>query len=137
MITEGTLKVGDYLIYTGGLPNTNLECDRLYRVVEIGSYAKDVITLRRDKRDFYLTSFEVDKHFLQYKSWIKKLSDEVDELTGVPSKEIDWEERRYEIAKAALQGFCCSTVGKNTPNDIMAQWSVNAADELIEKLKHE
>lgn len=48
---------------------------------------------------------------------------------------IDWEQRRYEIAKAALQGFCGSIVGADTPNDIIAQWSVNVADVLIDELK--
>lgn len=28
-------------------------------------------------------------------------------------KEIDWEQRRYELAKAAMQGFCKSTSTDN------------------------
>lgn len=53
------------------------------------------------------------------------------------SKSIDWEQRRYEIAKAAAQGYCIA-LGMNddsdTYNDI-AIGAIRVADALIKKLK--
>lgn len=50
---------------------------------------------------------------------------------------IDWEHRRYELAKSAMQGYCIA-LGINddseTYNDI-AIGSLRAADALIKKLK--
>nr|UVX48864.1 MAG: hypothetical protein [Bacteriophage sp.] len=52
---------------------------------------------------------------------------------------VDWEQRRYEIAKAAMQGFCSNpheqimSVGSN----MTAQRSLSFADALIKKLKGE
>ena len=50
---------------------------------------------------------------------------------------IDWEQRRYEIAKAAMQGvlsnpaFCNTSTNKDFPIKI----AVYSADKLIEELK--
>lgn len=47
-------------------------------------------------------------------------------------KEIDWEQRRYEIAKDVL----CSYVQRyDNGNRMMAQNAVDCADALIEELK--
>lgn len=50
---------------------------------------------------------------------------------------IDWEHRRYELAKSAMQGYCIA-LGINddseTYNDI-AIGSLRVADALIKKLK--
>lgn len=52
------------------------------------------------------------------------------------SKEIDWEQRRYEIAKAAMQGMMA-----NIPDDsfchVQAKECIEIADELIKELKGE
>jgi len=52
---------------------------------------------------------------------------------------IDWEHRRYELAKSAMQGYCIA-LGINddseTYNDI-AIGSLRVADALIKKLKGE
>lgn len=54
-------------------------------------------------------------------------------------KEIDWEQRRYEIAKAALVGQLASPIiegiDPNPPMPQVAQWAVKFADALIEELK--
>ena len=47
---------------------------------------------------------------------------------------IDWEQRRYELAKAAMQGFCSKQVISADPN-MTAEWSLSFADSLIKKLK--
>ena len=50
---------------------------------------------------------------------------------------IDWEQRRYELAKAAMQGFCSNPHQQimSADSNIVAEWSIGFADSLIEKLK--
>lgn len=52
---------------------------------------------------------------------------------------IDWEQRRYELAKAAMQGFCSNSQKQlvNIDSNIMAKLSICFADALIKKLKEE
>lgn len=53
-------------------------------------------------------------------------------------KDIDWERRRYEIAKAALQGFCANSepsMVHGTPFRPFVEWSIEMADILIAELK--
>lgn len=54
-------------------------------------------------------------------------------------KSVDWEQRRYEIAKAAMVGQLASPIVEGIdPNPSMQDvciWSVKFADALIEELK--
>lgn len=52
-------------------------------------------------------------------------------------KKIDWEQRRYELAKAAMQGFCSNPHEQimSADSNIVAELSIGFADSLIEKLK--
>lgn len=52
--------------------------------------------------------------------------------TSEPKKEIDWEQRRYEIAKAII-----ANKSTNSANgwDYLAEQSLLGANALIEKLK--
>lgn len=54
-------------------------------------------------------------------------------------KKIDWEQRRYELAKAAMQGFCSNPHEQimSADSNIVAEWSIGFADSLIKKLKGE
>ena len=56
-----------------------------------------------------------------------------------PDKEIDWEERRYEIAKTAIHaqitGPIIPGVDPNPSIPNLAKWAVNIADALISELK--
>lgn len=52
------------------------------------------------------------------------------------SETIDWEQRRYELAKAAMQGFCSKQV-MIADSNMTAEWSIGFADALIKKLKGE
>ena len=47
-------------------------------------------------------------------------------------KEIDWEQRRYEIARELMK-----TSFGNERNDKLARWSVEGADALIAELRKE
>lgn len=59
--------------------------------------------------------------------------------TTLSHKRIDWEQRRYEIAKAAMVGQLASPIVEGIdPNPSMQDvciWSVKFADALIEELK--
>lgn len=69
----------------------------------------------------------------------------------IEEKKIDWEQRRYELAKAAMQGilsnetevnYACSEADykkeeiRTVPKSI-AQFAIACADALINKLKGE
>lgn len=50
----------------------------------------------------------------------------------------DWEQRRYELAKAAMQGYCANSleyVVSSANHENIAEWSVSTADAMIKKLK--
>ena len=55
------------------------------------------------------------------------------------SETIDWEQRRYELAKAAMQGFCSNSHEQvmNASLNMTVEWSLGFADALIKKLKGE
>ena len=55
------------------------------------------------------------------------------------SETIDWEQRRYELAKAAMQGFCSNSheQGMSNGSYMTAQRSLSYAYALIKKLKGE
>lgn len=61
----------------------------------------------------------------------------VDIIDYTPS--IDWEQKRYELAKAAMQGFCSNPHEQimSADSNVVAEWSVGFADALIKKLKGE
>ncbi len=58
-------------------------------------------------------------------------------LTITDWDNIDWEQRRYEIAKAAMQGVLSNPAFCNmsTKKDIAIKIAVYSADKLIEELK--
>ena len=62
-----------------------------------------------------------------------------EEIMESPQNGIDWEQRRYEIAKAAMVGQLASPVVEGIdPNPSMpdvCKWSVMFADALINELK--
>ena len=62
--------------------------------------------------------------------------DEV-EILQERSDNIDWEQRRYELLKAAMQGFCSNPHQQimDADSNMVAEWSIGFADSLIKKLK--
>ncbi|RGR71178.1 hypothetical protein DW780_04135 [Bacteroides thetaiotaomicron] len=52
-------------------------------------------------------------------------------------KAIDWEQRRYEIAKELMKGFSANSHNQcvDASSETLAQWSISGADALIAKLK--
>lgn len=49
------------------------------------------------------------------------------------SENIDWEQRRYELAKDIIKAVVADDCGGNS--DAIAKYAVNCADELIKRLK--
>lgn len=90
-------------------------------IINIADYAR--ITL--DKCDSYGDPIELS-------------FDEV-EILQERSDNIDWEQRRYELAKSAMQGFCSNSheQGMSNGSYMTAQRSLSYADALIKKLKGE
>ena len=58
------------------------------------------------------------------------------DFLNIGNSAIDWEQRRYELAKAAMQGFCSKQV-MIADSNMTAQISLSFADALIKKLKGE
>ena len=56
-----------------------------------------------------------------------------------PKQEIDWEQRRYEIAKDILQSLVADIVVENVVDDkeMFAKYAINIADTLINELKEQ
>ena len=52
-------------------------------------------------------------------------------------KAIDWEQRRYEIAKEIMKGFSANSHNQcvDASSETLAQWSISGADALIAELK--
>lgn len=90
-------------------------------IINIADYAR--VTL--DKCDSYGDPIELS-------------FDEV-EILQERSDNIDWEQRRYELAKSAMQGFCSNSheQGMSNGSYMTAQRSLSYADALIKKLKGE
>ena len=90
-------------------------------IINIADYAR--VTL--DKCDSYGDPIELS-------------FDEV-EIFQERSDNIDWEQRRYELAKSAMQGFCSNPheQGMSNGSYMTAQRSLSYADALIKKLKGE
>lgn len=93
-------------------------------------------TVRDDTRDFvdYIDSKGRERKSVPMNIYWD-FEDVEDELT----KGIDWEERRYEIAKTAihaqLSGPIIPGVDPNPSIPNLAKWAVNIADALISELK--
>lgn len=62
---------------------------------------------------------------------------EADEYTE--TNPVDWEQRRYEIAKAAMVGQLAAPIAEDTDSNpsmaAVCKWSVMFADVLIDELK--
>ena len=91
-------------------------------IINIADYARVIL----DKCDSYGTPIELDFN-------------EVEFIKENTNNDINWEQRRYELAKAAMQGLLNATsVERFTlrikPSSI-AEASLEYSDELIKKLK--
>lgn len=58
-------------------------------------------------------------------------------LNRIFGKKIDWEQRRYELAKEIMRGFAANSNDRmlDARLDLLAEWSVAGADAMIAELK--
>lgn len=86
-----------------------------------------------------ITSREVEKQYFDNKrEWCTYVKSELEFINEEPQRNTDWEQRRYEIAKSALQGFLANSepsIARETSFRQIAEWSVEIADILIAELK--
>ena len=59
-------------------------------------------------------------------------------LELLEEKDIDWEERRFELIKSAIQGFCANSepfIEQEVTFNQLAAWSIEMADVIIAELR--
>lgn len=137
------LKPGDAVVYKGNSPfGEDFTRGNAYEVAEksechsvIGIYddnGKERLYRRAQAPDVLCSQEEWDKKW-QFVRGRKDIH-----VTDA-DKAVDWEQRRYEIAKAAMVGRLASPVVEGIdPNPSMrdvCKWSVMFADTLIDELK--
>ena len=103
-------------------------------IVDVIMFTAPYGTDRDDTRDFvdYIDSKGRERRRVPMNIYWD-FEDVEDELT----KEIDWEQRRYEIAKELMKGFASNPHDMCVDADCktLAEWSVKGADALIVNLK--
>lgn len=87
--------------------------------------------------DMVILYKDFDEFFEKYpKPETTKIQDTENTTTG-PHKEIDWEQRRYEIAKFCMHGILTSVYGGcHQSSDHAANMAIYYADALIAELKN-
>lgn len=123
------IRAGEMLVYKGEAHVCKgFTANNFYKVAE-NRNADGIIVIIDDKggkRSFFHD--EAQEKFLRV-GWLPYPDVELS-----CAKPFDWEQRRYEIAKAALQGFCAKPYEDYSEREL-AEWSVKCADEMIGELK--
>ena len=92
------------------------------------SRTEDIITLRG-----------VEKQYVDNKSeWRTYVQSELDFIKEEPQRDIDWEQRRFELIKSAIQGFCANSepsIVQGTTFQQLAERSIEMADIIIVELR--
>ena len=105
-------------------------------IVDVIMFAAPYGTDRDDTRDFV---DYIDSKGRERKSVPMNIYWDFEDVKEELTKEIDWKERRYEIAKtvihAQISGPIIPGVDPNPSIPDLAKWSVNIADTLIAELK--
>lgn len=110
-------------------------------MITIVKETKEIVDVRRNDEGIYIQNTEPKQwrypHELKILGYTSKEVEEIKKCVKEQYKsEIDWEKRRYEIAKAAMQGMMA-----NIPDDsfchVQAKECIEIADELIKELKGE
>lgn len=76
---------------------------------------------------------------LRFEMKIRDMSEDFEVLRSVTgaTKVIDWEQRRFDVAKELMKGFSANSHNKcvDASTETLAKWSVGGADALIAELK--
>lgn len=85
-----------------------------------------------------ITSRGLERQYVDnQRKWCAYVQSELEFIHEKPQKDIDWEERRYEIAKAMMAAFerhNNNVSGFKNPTQ-QAQYALECADALIAELK--
>ena len=85
-----------------------------------------------------ITSCGVEKQYVDNNcEWCTYVQSELEFIKEEPQKDIDWEQRRYEIAKDMMAAFLsnsCSNVYMGNPDE-QAKCAIMFVDALISELK--
>lgn len=99
----------------------------------------EIIDVRKNDEGLYIQDTE-PKQWRKHHE-IEILGYTVEEVKEIKAclqrKLIDWEQRRYEIAKELMKGFAANPHNQcvDADTETLAQWSVGGADALINGLK--
>ena len=137
------LKVGDTVVYKGHAQlGEDLTRGKTYKVAH-KNIGLGLIGFTDDNEAMRLfRCAQAQDVFCSQEEWKEKwqyVCSEKDIHVTDAYKAIDWEERRYEIAKAAMVGQLAAPIVEGIdPNPSMrdvCKWSVMFADTLIDELK--
>ena len=104
----------------------------------------EIIDVRRNDEGLYIQETEPIQwrypHELEILGYTFEEVEEIEErIRKQYESGINWEQRRYEIAKTVIHGQLTGSiipgVGPNPSMTDLAKWSVNIADVLIAELK--
>lgn len=91
---------------------------------------------KNKRKDKDIIPFEVP---LTFDIEERDISDGLNILKSVPgaTKVIDWEQRRFDVAKELMKGFAANSHNQcvDASTETLAKWSVGGADALISELK--
>lgn len=100
---------------------------------------KCVADMVRSERKEKKKGEDVIQSPLRFDMEIRDMSEDFEVLKFVTNatKVVDWEQRRFEVAKELMKGFATNSHNKCVDANIetIAQWSVGGANALIAELK--
>ncbi len=101
-----------------------------YNIANLRNYWNCTYTVRGVSNEWVIAR---ENGLLFHVDWCEKVEEHIPE----PSKTIDWEQRRYEIAKECLAAQINGVISADISWDdlAMVKYSINAADELIKQLR--
>ena len=107
--------------------------DNWYFTIEMSEYCRKCATIVRKKYEGYY-DIDIDDGVWCWTDEMFEDEEVEPNISNVTFETIDWEQRRYEIAKAALQGVLAdSTI--NLENEKLVEYCISAADEMVKQLR--
>lgn len=139
------LKVGETVVYRGRSPlGENFTRGTLYEVAEKSEYHPIIGIYDDNGKERLFSHVHAQEVFCSQEEWNAKKAEKVKDTwlaaysrPDTETKAIDWEQRRYEIAKAAMVGLLAAPVieGIDPSLTSVSKWAVAYADALTDELK--
>lgn len=105
--------------------------------IEKSKYCGRYATIIDKSNEYY--DLDIDNNCFYWTDEMFEEETEIDvTITNVDSKVIDWEQRRYELVKAAMCGMLSSPDERciHSGTKEICNWSLDFADEMIKQLKN-